>query len=203
MKTIKNNTQHVVVVSNKYFSCEVPINETITLSDSEIKDDCVFQFSYFSLKEGHIERAISIEKGIDRQLGLWYSSKSIIPVKTVFDVEHYNYIDLIEKNTGIYFVVLFFKSFCLKGITIKHHNNEKNHCFINKADKKRLFRNMCIELMVAIPILLLLLSMLPFLFIETWEMATAIIYLLSTFLFLCVCTRNIIHCCILHRWNVY
>ena len=39
MKTIINNSDHVITVSNRYFSKDIAINDTLTISDEEINGD--------------------------------------------------------------------------------------------------------------------------------------------------------------------
>ena len=51
MKTIKNNTDHVITVCNGYFSKDIAINETISVSNQEIRNNYVLKFKFFSLKE--------------------------------------------------------------------------------------------------------------------------------------------------------
>ena len=199
--TVKNLTDHVVVVDGLRFSREIAIGQMIELSDEDIENDHILRFSFFSVKS-RTEHTLDVERDLRGRSGLWYRAKTTIPLETVTDIETAHDIELIQRDINVCFIALFFRSLCLKRIVVAEHRRRGAHCFSSLADKRRVLRALAIESAIALQILLLLLAVLPFAFVDAWGLAETLICLAVTLAFSFVCMRNMILCHRVRRWDI-
>ena len=167
MKTIKNNSNHVITVSNGCFSKDIAINETIVITDEEISNNYMFQFKFFALKE-KTENKVEVVRTIGNQTGLWFSSTSYIPMQTEIYVKNYNEIIVETKSKEFVFLTKLFKKICLL-IPIMDNCKEKTvYCFPNYKCQKKIKTSLAIESLATVPIFFILMYSCVLSYIESW-----------------------------------
>ena len=198
MKTIINNTGHVIVVSNNYFSKEIAIDDTVTITDSELNHDNILSVRFFSLKSTKTKNKIEVFRDIDRSLLLWFSSSSKIPLQTEMNVKDSDTVVLTTQTLSFHlWITLCIKNIQLQRIVVKKDKIPHTFSFVNSIDQKSFFRKLCLELAILFPICLLLLLMLPFAYIsytESWGIFEYTLLNVITLLFTGTCTRKLFFC---------
>ena len=157
MKTIINNSNHVITVNNSYFSKDIAIGEKLILMDEEINNDFVLKFKFFSLKERK-ENKIEEVRTFGNRFGLWASSTLYVPVQTELCSQQYDQITIELKEDNFIFITKLFKKICLQIPNTNNTNAKVKHSFINPDYTKKFKSSIVLELIVTIPILLMLLN---------------------------------------------
>ena len=185
MKTIKNNTDHVITVCNGYFSKNIAINETISVSDQEIRNNYVLKFKFFSLKE-KTENELEVVRTIGNRIGLWFKSISYIPLQTEFDIKDYNEIVLETHSTEIIFITKFFKKTCLLSPVTENVHGKITYYFPNSNCKKKFMLSLGVELLATIPLFVVMLYSCLISYFEFWGLFECIsVSILTLFLAFC------------------
>ena len=156
MKTIINNTDHVITVSNSYFSKDIAINESLNISDEEINNDDMLNFKFFSLKEKN-KTQIEEVRTFGNRFGLWISSVSYIPIKTKFCVEKYNEFKIEFKSIEFIFITKFFKKICLQKPVVTNCKIKQFDSFVNPQSRRKFKNSILTELFITLPISVILL----------------------------------------------
>ena len=167
MKTITNNTDHVITITNGYFSKDIAINETISIPDQEINKNCVFQFGFFGIKEKS-NREMKIVRTIGNRIGLWFTSVSYIPLQTEFDIGSYDKIILKNQSNEIILISKLFKKICLLSPVIESSNKKIAYKFPSSKCRKNLLLSLGIELLLTIPFFLIMLYSCFVSYLESW-----------------------------------
>ena len=167
MKTIINNSNHVITVSNTYFSKDIPINEILTISDEEINGDPFLNFKFFSLKEKN-ENKIEVEQTFGNQFGIWFSSTRYIPLQTKICIEKFDKITVGLKCAEFILISRLFKKFCIQKPTIEDCDTKQIYSFIDPKSKRKVKISFIVELFITIPIFFILSCLTLFSFIEAW-----------------------------------
>lgn len=144
---IQNKTTHVIVLENKHFSREIPIEKEIHISPEEFANDRDVEISFFSFKkEKHVSEA-KIERGL-RGIDMWLETESDIPLITKANIEGCQRITLYERSNSFLFMYWKFRITNLKSIVIKSESTKKQHSlysFHNKSDRKKFLTRTTVE----------------------------------------------------------
>ncbi len=148
---IKNDTQHVVVVTNGCFSKEIAIGEDINISREEISGNYDFEFSFFSLKKEKSSSELKAKRGL-RGLDIWLETESNIPLITKTNVKNCEKITLSERSNTFLFMYCKIRITNLKSIAVKSDTkrNSSFYFFSHPSDKMCFLRRMIVEGLVTL-----------------------------------------------------
>ena len=151
MKTIVNYTDKVVVVSNRYFSKEIPIHRSVAISDSEMNGDYMFKFHYFSLKKQSkplVEETSKSYVGGRYYLNIAWYSETHLPMQTEVNTEAYDRIELTDKTPKFLFLSRPFRMTVLEQVGVKNHKAKQHFSFVHASEQKRFLRYLFTEMAV-------------------------------------------------------
>ncbi len=157
MKRIINRSGHVITVSNRYFTKEVPIDAELTVSEEEIQNDYGFTLEFFSQKHMKKENKIELKRGIDNIAGIWVDMHSAIPMKTAVDFKDGSEAVVTEKDIEFHFLTLPFKRISLRKPHVEGCSSKEKTEFASDKDRRYFKRWLLLELLVTfflIPLLI-------------------------------------------------
>ena len=199
--TIKNDTNHVVVVKNQNFAKEIAIGDEVVLNNQEIKEDYNFEFSFFSFKKAKNSVDIDIKHVIKGTM-LVIETESDIPVITKTNVENCEKIILNESSNTFLFLYWKFRTTNLKRIVPQNYKKTKLRkifSFYNLSDKKTFLRRVAIEGVITLFVSILLFERL----VMTSESWTAwLIYAIVTMCFFTSAIRKLLYYFFARLWKV-
>lgn len=192
---IKNDTQHVVVVTNGHFSKEIAIGEDINISSEEISENYDFKFSFFSLKEEKSSSELKAERGL-RGIDVWLETESNIPLITKTNVKNCEKITLWERSNTFLFMYWKIRVTNLKSIAVKSDTKKNNifYFFSHPSDKMCFLHRMIMEGLVT-----LLLSAL--LFIGVQNITDTLVFGGISACFLASAIRKLVYMFKAMRWK--
>ena len=199
--TIKNDTNHVVVVKNRNFTKEIAIGNEVILNNQEINGDYNFEFSFFSFKKARHSRYMDIERGI-KGVVLVCKTESDIPVITKTNVENCQKIVLNEISNTFLFMYWKLRITNLKRIVLKTYNITKQRkffSFYNSFDKKTFLKRAATEGIITLSVCILLFAIM-FMTSEIWT--DWLIYAILIMCFFTSAIRKLLYYFFARRWNV-
>lgn len=182
MLTIVNNSGHVVNIFNNYFSKDIPIDASITLTRQDLQNDHHCKLKYFSQKE-KTENDLEEVRDIGNRWTLAFSSKTYIPMITDIDIENCTEIKLLENTVTFHFLTMIVKTVSLKQITVEDSKINQTFSFVQQSSKKKFLIYLLIELLITLPILLVFICASIYSFIELTALYESIFMSVLSLLF--------------------
>ena len=187
MKTIVNNSGHVITVSNSNFSIDIPIGEKITVSDDEIGGD--YNFALKKVAKSRVtERSVEEINRFGKSgplVGLYFSRITFINMQTQFNVCDIDEIVVSEKTTEIHIWTVMFKKISLNRLLIENSKSKGKASFLNSSDRKLFLRWMIPELIITFIASLMLTVASVCMFTELYGFGERLFVVVLTLIFLC------------------
>lgn len=195
MKTIVNNSGHVITVSNSNFSIDIPIGEKVTVSDEEICGD--YNFALKKVAKSRVtERSVEEINRFGKSgplVGLYFSRITFINMQTQFNVCDIDEIVVSEKTTEINIWTANFKKISLNRLLIENSSSKENTLFLNNSDRKYFIRWMIPELIITFLLSLILMGVSAYVFIEPYEFGERLFIAVLTLLALCGHIKKVVY----------
>ena len=155
MVTVKNSTGKVIVVSHRLFQKDIPIDESITLTDAELSGDYHVSFSYFSLKNEQTEMDFGVEETNwpRKRVHMSFKNESRFPIVSYVNLEGKTELE-IQKDDILLCALLFVKQIRLKRLLCKCGNQflSARYTFACEQDKKRCLKLLRLVVIFTFPI---------------------------------------------------
>lgn len=161
MITVKNSTGKVIVISHRLFQKDIPIDESITLTDAELSGDHHVSFSYFSLKneQTDVDFGVEVTDFPRKRAYLSFKNESRFPIVSYVNLEGKTELE-IQKDDILLCALSFVKQIRLKRLLCKCGNQflSARYTFACDRDKKRCLKLLRLVLVFTFPIALLLMA---------------------------------------------
>ena len=187
MKTIVNNSGHVITVSNSTFSVDVPIGENVTVFDNEIGGDYNFALKKLG-KSRETERGVEEVNRFGKSgplVGLYFSRITFINMQTQLNICDIEKIVIAEKTTEINIWTAIFKKISVNRLWVENSKSKEKTSFLNNSDRKYFLRWMIPELIITLILSLILAVASVFMLVETYGFWERLFVVALTSLVLC------------------
>ena len=190
MKKIINRSGHVLTISNRCFSRDIPIDSELVISDEEVGGDYCLTIEFFSHKHLKKENTVELKRGLDNIAGIWVDMHSSIPMKTVVDLKDYTEALVTEKDIEFHFLTLLIKRISLRRAHVEDCPSKEKTEFVSDMDRRYFKRWLFWELLITF-------FLFPFLiyasFFATWGRFEQISLSLITVAFVFCYARKLVY----------
>ena len=165
---INNQSECVIVVSNMFFTMEIPALQSITISEDDINNDPQFEFSFFSKKKKQTENEFYTERTWGNRYGIGFHSCTAIPIRTVVDIGDSTEIIVKDDSIEFHFLTLIFKTISLRKLSVENYKGKQNLLFVNGNERRYFLKWLLVELFVAFFLLLITTLVTVFALVNWW-----------------------------------